>query len=98
MPSLERLFVLFAHAFAVVLVYYSVKENRLWLLAIAFIYKSLIDGMLLPIEYYSGSVSLWVIEGYVALLGILGLVGLWWLKKAYGKDVVTLSAISIPAE
>lgn len=87
----ERLFTLFCHVFAVVLVVYAVKlGDRRWLwLSIA--YKALIDGplvFLLVLQsggLIGGGLTVTAIaESLVTVLGILGLIGLYWIDKKYG--------------
>jgi uncharacterized membrane protein YhfC len=50
-PILERLFVLFCHVFATILAVYAVKLNDLRWLALSIIYKTVLDGALLPLQY-----------------------------------------------
>jgi uncharacterized membrane protein YhfC len=85
----ERLFTLFCHVFAVVLVVYAIKlKDRRWLwLSIA--YKSVLDGSLILFLYFLGNVvtTTYIIESFVAILGIIGLIGLYRIDKSYGGGV-----------
>jgi uncharacterized membrane protein YhfC len=85
-PAFERLFALFCHVFATVLVVYSIKLNDLRLLGLSIAYKTALDGALYPLQYLFGTglSGIFIIEGYVAVMGILGLLGLYWISKKLG--------------
>ena len=53
-PACERLFTLFCHVFTTVLVVYSVKLKDLRWLGVAAVFKTLLDGSILPLTYFLG--------------------------------------------
>jgi uncharacterized membrane protein YhfC len=90
-PAFERTFAIFGHVFATVLVVYSVKLKDLRLLGIAFVYKTICDGSLFPLLYYLGHSSVYdymKTEVFVAFMGIIGLAGLFWIKKNIVDKVI----------
>jgi uncharacterized membrane protein YhfC len=87
LPVIERLFMLFGHAFATVLAIYAVKLADLKWLGIAVLYKTLIDGSLPPFSHYLGYMGAYMyfpIEAYVVVMGSIGLIGLYMFGKKYG--------------
>ena len=86
-PVIERLFTLFCHVFATVLLVYAARFRAPVWLAVSVLYKTLLDGVL-PISSYLlagmgtyarfGSVELFVIA-----MGIAGLAGLVWIRKKW---------------
>ncbi len=88
-PILERLFTLFCHVFATVLVVYAVKLNDLRWLALSILFKTALDGALLPLQHVFGTglSGIYIIEGYVAVLGIIALAGIYWFAKKYSGGV-----------
>lgn len=86
-PIIERLAVLFAHVFATVLAIYAVKLADLKWFLIAAVYKTLIDGPLPLFNHYLGYMGItlfYLIEGYLIVLAVIGLAGLYWFGKKYG--------------
>lgn len=84
-PILERLFALFCHVFATMLAVYAVKLNDLRWLALSILFKTALDGALLPLQHVFGTglSGIYIIEGYVAVLGIIALAGLCWFARKY---------------
>lgn len=90
----ERLFALFGHVFATVLVVYAVKLNdRRWLW-LSIIYKTACDSALVLVPYFLGTGinTTYIFQSYVAVLGIIGIIGLYWISKKYGGDSSTASS------
>jgi uncharacterized membrane protein YhfC len=94
----ERLFTLFCHVFAVVLVVYAVKLNDHRWLWLSIAYKSVLDGSLILFLYFLGTGlnSTYIIEAFVAILGIAGLIGLYWIDKNYGGGAPDASKAGDP--
>jgi len=88
-PILERLFTLFCHVFATILVVYAVKLNDLRWLGLSILFKTVLDGALLPLQHVFGTglSGIYIIEGYVAVLGIIALAGIYWFAKRYSGGV-----------
>jgi uncharacterized membrane protein YhfC len=85
----ERIFTLFCHVFATVLVVYAVKLNDLRWLWLSVAYKTVLDGGLILFVYFLGTVMTstsltYVIESFVAILGIIGVIGVYWIAKKHG--------------
>lgn len=86
-PVIERLFTLFVHVFATVLVIYAVKLDDWRWLALSMGLKTILDGPLITLQYYlsfMGGYALLPIEVYVVAIGIISLAGLFWFGKKYG--------------
>lgn len=86
-PIIERLFTLFCHVFATVLVVYAARFNDLKWLGLSIFFKTLLDGMLLPFNYLlagMGTIArIGIIEVFVVAMGIIGLAGLFWIRKKW---------------
>lgn len=84
----ERLFTLFCHVFSVVLVVYAVKLRKQFLLWLSVAYKTMLDGALILFLHFLGNGlnSAYVIEAFVAVMGFIGLIGLYWMSKKYEGD------------
>ncbi|WP_424358454.1 YhfC family glutamic-type intramembrane protease [Methanocella sp. MCL-LM] len=86
-PIIERLFTLFCHVFATVLLVYAARFHALIWLAVSILYKTLLDGVL-PISSYllagMGTYAKYgIIELFVIVMGIIGLAGLLWIRKKW---------------
>ncbi len=88
-PVWERLFTLFCHVFTTILAVYAVKLNDLRWLALSILFKTALDGALLPLQHVFGTglSGVYIIEGYVAVLGIIALAGIYWFAKKYSGGV-----------
>ncbi len=88
-PILERLFTLFCHVFATVLVVYAVKLSDLRLLWLSVAFKTALDGALPILEYFVGRdmSGIYITETYVTALGIIALVGMFVLANKYSGGV-----------
>lgn len=87
LPIIERLFTLFAHVFATVLVVYAVKLSNWHWLALSVGLKTILDGALPIFNYYLASMGTYKvlpIELYVIIIGCISFYGLWWFSKKYG--------------
>jgi uncharacterized membrane protein YhfC len=85
-PIIERLFTLFIHVFAVVLVVYAVRSGELRWLWLSVLLKTVTDGPIPLFTYYFkylGVLYFIPIEVYVAVLGIISLAGLFWIGKRF---------------
>jgi uncharacterized membrane protein YhfC len=85
-PIIERLFTLFIHVFAVVLVVYSVRSRDLLWLWLSILLKTITDGPIPLFNYYMsppGVLAYLPIEVYIAVLGIVSLAGLFWIRKRF---------------
>jgi uncharacterized membrane protein YhfC len=86
-PAIERLFTLFCHVFATVLVVYAVRVKEVKWLALSVMYKTLLDGLLLPFNFFlkgAGTLSIILaLEAFVIVLGIAGLAGVMWIRNKF---------------
>jgi len=95
LPIWERFFTLFCHVFATVLVVYAVKLKDLRWLLFSIVFKAVIDGALPMFSYVyrfetifgPGKNCTYAIESYVAVMGIISIVGLYWIAKKYGGGI-----------
>lgn len=84
-PILERAFTLFAHVFTALLVFAAVKQRRFPLFLLAFIYKSVLDAVVPYMQWVLSSsysvATVYLIEGWVVLMGAFGLFGSIKLRR-----------------
>ena len=98
LPIIERVFVLFTHVFVTVLAIYAVKLADLRWLGISVVFKTALDGALPLLAYYLGTMGAamyFLIEGYIVLVGIIALAGLYWFHKKYGSALTAPKAREI---
>ena len=83
--AFERLFALFCHVFATVLVVYAINRKDLRMLWLSIAYKTVLDASIYPFQYVFGKglEGSLILEGFVAVMGVLGLLGLYWMSKKY---------------
>ena len=86
----ERLFTLFVHVFAIVLVVLAARLNDKHWLWLSIVYKSPLDGILIFLlvlqsgGLISGGLTVTaIIESLVTVFGIAGLIGLYLIDKKY---------------
>jgi len=86
-PIIERISVLSIHIFAALLVIYSVKQKRPVYLLASMLYKTVTDGMIPLLVVYIGTSLLgsYIIEIPVVILGLIGYLGIKWIKKKFPK-------------
>lgn len=86
-PIIERLFTLFCHVFATVLLVYAARFHALVWLAVSILYKTLLDGMLPVSNYLLAGMGMYakygIVEVFVIIMGIVGLAGLVWIRKKW---------------
>lgn len=88
-PIMERVFVIFIHVFATLLVFYALKTARRRYLLYSIGYKSIVDGIIPFLQVYVGSQTLlgvYVMELPFVGLGCIALAGIWWTKKRWSDD------------
>jgi len=86
-PILERAFVLLAHIFATSLVIYAVKEGNWSYFAVSFGYKSLLDGVIPLLNFFTPTktlTELYLIEIPVIVFGTIGIFGVRLMKQRLG--------------
>jgi len=99
LPVAERAFILVCHVFATALVVYAVKRTDPRWLYVSIIYKTVIDGAILPLNFYLGDMGLyghWLVELFFGALAIIGLIGLYWMKKRYAGDPLEANSAKNP--
>lgn len=85
-PIIERLFTLFIHVFSIVLVVYAVRSDELRWLWLSILLKVVTDGPIPLFTYYFkflGTLYFLPLEAYVAVLGIISVVGMFWIEKRF---------------
>jgi uncharacterized membrane protein YhfC len=97
-PMLERVFVMFAHVFAAVLVFMAVRSRKMWYLVLSIIYKTLLDGILPWLSYTLGTgdiLSIYLMEIPIIIIGLIGYFGIRWLKPMFEGTSITGKAKSL---
>jgi uncharacterized membrane protein YhfC len=82
----ERAFVLLIHVFASVLVIYAVVSRMIRYLIYSILFKTLVDGMIPALTTYintSAVAGIYEIEAPIAVLGVISLLGTWWVMKKF---------------
>jgi uncharacterized membrane protein YhfC len=86
-PIIERTATMLIHIFAALLVVYSVKQKKFVYFIASFLYKTVVDGMVPLLAFYIGTTMLdvYLIEIPIVILGLIGYLGIVWIKKKYPK-------------
>lgn len=83
-PIMERAFTILAHIFTALLIFASVREGRFNLFLTAFIYKTLLDGVIPYLQWAlkpnASPVGVYLAEVWVAFMGTLALAGIRRVK------------------
>jgi uncharacterized membrane protein YhfC len=84
-PISERIFVVLAHIYSCVLIFYSLHSRKPAYMVLAFVYKTLLDAPAswAQLNGSGGLLGLWSLELAIAAWGLLGLVNLRWIKRLY---------------
>ena len=101
-PIVERFFTVWVHIFCNGLIFFAVAKRQARWFWLAFWFKSLIDAVAVFAQTSGALASIegiWAIEGVVILWGILGWLGVRWLKPRYDmSSQPTISKRGISAE
>lgn len=105
---MERVFAILIHLFATLLVVYSAIAGRFRFFIYSMVYKTVTDGMIPLLLLYVGTgtlLGIYLIELPVMFLGIVGLVGFFWMRGKFrkpekakanpGKDIAVLAVVSL---
>ena len=84
-PVVERFFTILVHIFANALIFYAVAQNQPRWFWVAFAYKTLLDtaaafGQSTGLDTLA---TLWAVESFVIIWGVIGWLGIRWIKKRY---------------
>ncbi len=84
----ERLFVIFAHIFANVLIFYAIVSRQSKWGWLAILYKTLLDAPGGFAAFYGTETAakLWSIEAAIAVFGLIGLAGTIAIAKRYPRE------------
>jgi uncharacterized membrane protein YhfC len=86
-PIIERLFTIFVHTFTALLVFISVVKGRPSFFIIAFLFKTILDGLIPYLQWalqpYTSLMGLYLIEGFVVVMGLISLWGIIRIRKGY---------------
>lgn len=84
-PIAERLFVVFAHIFACVLIFYAIAVGETKWAWLAVLYKTLLDAPAGFASFWGVGTAekLWTIEAVVAVFGLIGLWGTFQIARRY---------------
>ncbi|MCL4273087.1 MAG: YhfC family intramembrane metalloprotease [Anaerolineales bacterium] len=87
-PVVERLFVILAHIFSCVLIFYAIASGEAKWAWLAVLYKTVLDA---PAGFASfwgvtnSAAKLWTIEAVIALIGLIGLWGTLLIIRRYQR-------------
>ena len=85
-PVAERLFVIFAHIFACVLIFYAIASGETKWAWYAILYKTLLDTPAAFANFWGVANSagkMWTIETVLAVIGLIGLLGTIRIARRY---------------
>jgi uncharacterized membrane protein YhfC len=84
-PVVERLFVVFAHIFACVLIFYAIAAGEAKWAWLAILYKTLLDAPAAFALFWGveGVEKLWTIEAVIVVFGLIGLWGTMVIVHRY---------------
>lgn len=86
-PIVERLFVIFAHIFACVLIFYAIASGETKWAWFAVLYKTLLDAPAGFANFWGVGTAekLWTIEAVIAVFGLIGLWGTIQISRCYPR-------------
>ncbi|WKZ40374.1 MAG: YhfC family glutamic-type intramembrane protease [Anaerolineales bacterium] len=87
-PVVERLWVIFAHIFACVLIFYAIASGEAKWAWLAVLYKTVLDAPAGFASFWgvtSSAAKLWTIEAVIALIGLIGLWGTLLIIRRYQR-------------
>ncbi len=84
-PVVERLAVVWVHAFSGVLIFYALATRRSRWFWLAFAYKTAVDTIAAHVQTagLNSLAALWAVEGLFVLFGLAGWLGTRWLVRRY---------------
>lgn len=93
-PVVERLGTVFVHILSNILIFYAVAKRRPGWFWLAFAYKTAIDTVAAFAQFWGLEAlwKIWTIEAVIVVFGLIGWLGIRWLKDRYPNPVVTSSS------
>ena len=88
-PVIERLFVIFAHIFACVLIFHAIASGETKWAWFAILYKTLLDTPAAFANFWgvaNSASKIWTIEAVIAMFGLVGLWGTIQIARRYPKQ------------
>jgi uncharacterized membrane protein YhfC len=88
-PVVERLFVIFAHIFSCVLIFYAIASGETKWAWFAILYKTLLDTPAAFANFWGVANSagrMWTIEAVIAFIGLIGLWGTIQIARRYPQS------------
>lgn len=84
-PISERIFTVLVHVFCTVLLFYGARTRRPLFFWASFLFKTLLDTMASYAQLHGldNLGFIWLIEGFVALWGVLSWFGIRWIAARY---------------
>jgi uncharacterized membrane protein YhfC len=90
-PIVERFFTVLIHILANLLIFYAVVLRQPRWFWLSFGYKTLIDAAAAygQVQGLNTLASLWILEGVVAVWGIVGWLGIRWVRERYPAQIAS---------
>ena len=88
-PVIERLFVIFAHIFACVLIFHAIASGETKWACFAILYKTLLDTPAAFANFWgvaNSASKIWTIEAVIAIFGLVGLWGTIQIASRYPRQ------------
>lgn len=88
-PVVERLFVIFAHIFACVLIFHAIASGETKWACFAILYKTLLDTPAAFANFWgvaNSASKIWTIEAVIAIFGLVGLWGTIQIASRYPRQ------------
>lgn len=89
-PIVERLFVIVAHIFSCLLIFYAIHSGEVKWVWLAVLYKTLLDAPAGFAAFWrvETPAKIWTIEALIVVAGFIGLVGTIWVARRYSRESV----------
>lgn len=86
-PIMERILVLFAHLFTILLIFNSIIQRKIRFFFYSFFYKSLLDALVpylqVTLNVSISPIGIYLAEVWVAIMGLIALLGIKWMRKSF---------------
>lgn len=89
-PIVERMFVILAHIFACLLIFYAINTGEVKWAWLAILYKTLLDAPAGFAAFWGVETpaKIWMIEAFFVVAGFIALLGILWVARRYPRQSV----------